>query len=215
MIRRLFAQGVFALALLQPSFASAEVLHGRDTDANCGDNLVDLRQWTPADGPAAAFVANAALDQKGTLFIALGFDDKGFWSVEDEQGWDGCDHDCNALYLVHTSFKGVRTPHLLDSPGSGGEEREKDLRATKRKNIKRNLFALAKGPWKVSELKHDYKLRTPAVDSDGNILKFTGWFAQVKQDKQPALRFALVNESHMCWCRASWRGYTLAEKKKK
>lgn len=217
MIRRLLVSGLLAAATLLPSFAHAERLHAKSGGGNCGDQIVDLRQWRPADGPAAEFIAKAVESSDGTLFIALGFDDRGFWSVEGEDGWDACDHDCASLYLVHTTFQGARTTHLLDAPNVG-QGRDKDHAATRRRNIKTRLFKLAQpdqGPFKVSDLKHDYKLRKPAVDRDGTIVKFTGWFADVRREDKPALRFGLVDETSMCWCKASWRGYVLAEKKKK
>lgn len=215
MLRRLLASAALAsLALFPTASAYAERLHARSGSSQCADQVVDVRTWRPADGPAAEQIVKLVETANGTLFVGVGFDEEGFWSVEEEGGWDACDNDCVSLNLVHTTFAGVRTTHLLDGPGLGAG-RSKDYAGTRRKNIKQSLFKLAKGPWKVSELSHDYKLRTPEADSSGTVKTFTGWFTDVRRKGKPALRFGLVDETTMCFCKATWRGYALAETKKK
>jgi hypothetical protein len=210
-------------ALLFGTMAQAEQLTG--TGGNCVGGVADVRTWRPEHGPAAAFIANAYTSAEGTLFIGLGFDAQGFWSVEDHSGSDAGEGP-GVLYLAHTSFKGVRTLHKVydgTEHASFEEVRQPDdtveqtmarLHDAQRAAIKKRLFTLAAGPWKVKSLSHDYRLGTPKRNEEGSIETFTGWFAEAAMHGKPTLRFGIVGEPFMCWCDYGWRGYTLAAPKK-
>lgn len=222
----LCAAALFAGLFTSSAAAHAEQLLG-ETGSNCGSHVADVRVWRPEYGPPAAFIADAYLSPEGSLFVGLGFDKTGFWSAEDEPGTDACD-DCGQLNLVHTTFRGVRKTHVvysskdapetdLEAPATAGDETQRIARSQskKRELIKKRLFSLAAGPWKIKSLSHDYRLSTPRRDEDGKIERFTGWFAEASQTGEPTLRFGIVSRPFMCWCDDSWQGYALASPKKK
>src|SRR5215218_615295 len=67
--------------------AAAEPLTGRiavDGNRACGSFSADPRRWSEADGSPVRFVA-AAIDD-GADWIGLGYDARGFWSVEAMEG---------------------------------------------------------------------------------------------------------------------------------
>ncbi len=202
--------------------AQAEQLVG--TGGNCVGGVADVRTWRPEYGAPAAFIADAYTSAEGTLFVALGFDSTGFWSVEDHSGSDASE-GAGVLYLAHTSFKGERTLHRvydgtghapfeeIRQPDDTPEQTTDRFHAVQRAAIKKRLFTLAAGPWKVKALVHDYRLGTPKRNEEGGIETFTGWFAEAAKPDKPTLRFGIVGDPFMCWCDYGWRGYTLAAPK--
>ncbi|NUP05787.1 MAG: hypothetical protein HOW73_06980 [Polyangiaceae bacterium] len=208
------AAAALAFTLAVSSDASAEGLRGEPFGGGigCGSAYADIERWTPAEGPAAAYIADAFMQHGGSLWMALGYDDTGFWSAEGYAA-DACD-DCDQLDLVHTTFSGTRTSFsVLTSELRDKSRSADDPAATLRAGIKQRLFSLAAKTWPVTKLSHDYKLELPKHDADGKIEKFTGWMAEVKKKDGFLLRFGPVGHPHMCWCDQSFTGYTLAKPK--
>ncbi len=213
-----------AALLFSMTTAHAETLSG--TAGNCVGGTADVRTWRPEVGPAASFIAHAYTSAEGTLFIGLGFDETGYWSIEDHGGMDAGE-GAGVLYLAHTSFAAERTLHrVYDGTGHASFDQIKQpddtpeqafarFQAAQRAAIKKRLFTLAAGPWKVASLTHDYRLNTPRRAELGEIETFTGWFAEAKRADKPALRFGMFGKPYMCWCDYGWRGYTLAAPKAK
>lgn len=206
----------FACALVVGSAqANATSLHGElpqpdDEYRACSQEAAEVLKWAPANGPLGNFLADA-FEQHSSLWIGLGYDDKGFWSAEADSGSDACD-SCGKMSLVRTSFDGKeRTSFLIGK----GYDQEPGTPGERRKKLKQRVFKVAAGELDVKALKHDYKLNLPKHDADGKMEKFSGWFAEVKKKDGSLLRYALVSESFMCWCHPSWRAYTLAAPKKK
>jgi hypothetical protein len=201
------------LALLPLHFstpASAKPLHGELENSTCAFHGAEVVRWTPASGPLAAFVADTYF-ARTDVFIALGYDDEGFWSVEGDPGNDACE-SCGSLHLRHTSFSGERKLDVLLAQGRDADQ-ESD-QAKRRAALKKKIFRATRGPLELAALRQDYTLTLPAHDAEGKIEKFTGWFAQVKKKDGAVVRFAQVSEGFMCWCDTSWRAYTLAPPKK-
>jgi hypothetical protein len=208
-----------AVGFLFGTTAQAETLSGQA--GNCVGGAADVRTWRPELGPPAAFIASAYTSAQGSLFIGLGFDESGYWTVEDHGGMDSGE-GAGVLYLAHTSFEGTRTLHRvydgtehgsyeeIKQPDDSSEQAFARFQAAQRAAIKRRLFTLAAGPWKVESLSHRYRLNTPKRAEDGSIETFTGWFAEAAKPGKPALRFGMFGEPFMCWCDYGWRGYTLA-----
>lgn len=173
-----------------------------------GCNLVraEVERWSPAQGPPAAFLAQRFLDNGGqSRLVVLGLDRTGVWTAELGAPSDACD-DCDRLALVHTSFSGKRSRHLV-ADASQLNELEREAR---RARVKQVLFKLAAGPWQVSELSQRYRLTLPRHDVEGRLERYTGWLAQVEVPERSTLRYGVRNESQMCWCFPSWHGYALA-----
>jgi hypothetical protein len=208
---RLAWLGLVALLGL-PAPANAEPLHGITSleVVGCVSFEADVRRWTPAEGPLASYVADAYLHRQGALFVAIGYDAKGFWSAESDSGNDGF-NDASSLWLRHTTFAGERKSYKLHQANDEPEEARAALRAP----IKQKIFAVAKGPLDLTALRHDYRMRMPAHDDDGFIKPFSGWFAEVQHKDGSLLRFGQVARSYMCFCDDHWRGYALAAPKKK
>jgi hypothetical protein len=191
------------------STARAERLSGElpmkeDAFVSCSSFSADILQWTPADGPAATFIADAFERSGASLWVGLGYDASGFWSAESAAASDACD-DCNYLDLVHTSFTGTRTVYaVVDSVTTPA--------TSLRQALKTRLFGLAASRWPVARLSHDYKLRLPKRDPEGRIEKFSGWMAEVSKRGGFLLRFGQTSTSSMCWCSDDWNGYALAKK---
>jgi hypothetical protein len=207
------AASLFALAwlvLFEATPAAATPLSGDAGDSSCAYSSADVLSWTPSAGPLATFLADE-FERAGNLFVALGYDANGFWSAEADTGSDACD-DCSTLRLVRTSFDGKERKTFVVGQGLDLEE---GTAAERRQRLKTRVFKVAASELNLKALKHDYKLELPKHDAEGRIEKFSGWFAQVKKKDGALLRFALVNESQMCWCFPSWRAYTLAEPKPK
>jgi hypothetical protein len=210
---------IVTTSLLFATTARAETLSGEA--GSCVGGVADVRTWRPELGPPASFIANAYTSAEGTLFVGLGFDASGYWSIEDHTGMDASDEG-SILYLAHTRFDGGRELHRVydgSEHGSYDELRLPDdtpeqtlarYQKAQRAAIKRRLFQLAAGPWKVATLSHDYRLKTPKRTEDGSLESFTGWFAEATKTGQPVLRFGIFGEPFMCWCDDAWRGYTLA-----
>jgi hypothetical protein len=181
----------------------------REEGGNCALKHAEVLKWTPADGPPASFIADAFLDHGGSLWMALGYDESGFWSAEGY--WNDASDEGGGLVLVHTSFSGKRR----SSPVAAYDLAQKHPdRAELRKAIKARLFTLAAGTWNVEKLSHDYKLKLPKHDAEGRIETFTGWMAEVSRPGGFVLRFAPTASTFMCWCDYSWTGYALAKPKK-
>ena len=170
----------------------------------CESVAANVVRWRPSDGAPASFVAESFL-AKGyeNALVLLGADASGFWTAETTVPSDACD-DCDILHLVHTSFGGERKSYVV-------AEKQKLVAldaAARLARVKRGLFALAAGPWHVSELSQDYRLSFPDND-EGLLRRYTGWFAEVRVGGKPGLRFGVESKSFMCWCSDAWRGYAL------
>jgi hypothetical protein len=217
-IRDAAAALTMALSLALPTTASAVQLSGElkppkgapeDTFVSCAHASADVLRWTPAAGPLASYVADAYLANEN-VFIVIGYDARGFWSAEADPGTDAC--GCSKLYLRHTSFSGERLgSHAL---GQGSESDPEQDQARRRDAIKQRIFTVAAGPLDVAALRQDLTLGLPKHDAEGNIEKFTGWFAELKKKDGALVRFAIVSTPFMCWCDSSWKAYTLAAPKK-
>ncbi len=202
---------VFALVVLfEATPAAATPLSGDAGDGSCAYSSADVLVWKPSAGSLANFLADE-FERAGNLFIALGYDANGFWSAEADIGSDACD-DCSTMHLVRTSFDGKERKTFVIGRG---RDQEEGTPAERRKKLKTRVFKVAASELNVKALKHDYTLELPKHDAEGKIEKFSGWFAQVKKKNGALLRFAIVNESRMCWCFPSWRAYTLAAPKPK
>lgn len=218
-LRDVAASLTVALSLALPTTASAIQLSGElkppkgapeGTFVNCAHESAEVLRWTPAAGPLASYVADAYLASQN-VFIVIGYDARGYWTAEADPGTDAC--GCSTLYLRHTSFAGERlSSHTL---GRGSEADTEQDQVKRRDAIKQKIFTVAKGPLDVSALRQDLTLTLPKHDAEGNIEKFTGWFAELKKKDGALVRFAVVSTPFMCWCDSSWKAYTLAPPKKK
>jgi hypothetical protein len=158
-----------------------------------------VRRWTPADGPAAAFIADVFLAPQSNEWIGLGHDDRGYWAAEVTTG-DACD-TCAQLALTRTGFDGTRAVYPVASYDGVGPDTRRDTMA--------QLFRLAAGPWNVAQLRHDATLRVPRSNAEGEVDGFTGWVVEIQKGAQ-ILRVAQVDTPFMCWCNPGFRGYALA-----
>jgi hypothetical protein len=171
----------------------------------------EVLRWTPSEGSLANYLADR-FARNDDMFIALGYDAKGFWSAEADIGSDACEGACTTMSLVHTSFDGKERRSFLvgrsehDEPGTPAERRKK---------LKARIFRVVASDLDLGALEQDYSFQLPKHDAAGKIEKFSGWLAQVQKRDRALLRFKLVNESQMCWCFPSWSAYTLAAPKPK
>jgi hypothetical protein len=189
---------------------AAKPLSGDRSEGSCSEVSAEVLRWTPSEGSLANYLADA-FGRNDDMFVALGYDAKGFWSAEADIGSDACEGQCTTMRLVRTSFDGKERRSFLvgrsahDEPGTPAERRKK---------LKARIFSVVRSDLDLAALEQDYTFQLPKHDAEGKIEKFTGWFAQVKR-RDARLRFALVNESQMCWCFPSWSGYALADRKPK
>ena len=191
-----------------PAAAMSLWVDGEPTSLG-GCNLVsaDVVRWTPSKGPPAAFIADRFLENRGrNSLIVLGVDATGVWTAEMHTITDACD-DCDVLHLVHTSFGGKRNSYLVAESMKLAELEPAPERRLAR--VKQALFRLAAGPWNVQALSQQYRFSLPKHDTKGRLERYTGWFADVRVDRNPGLRFGVRSVSQMCWCSPSWRGYVL------
>jgi hypothetical protein len=195
------------LILRSPQAAAIPLWVDGEPTSLGGCNLVsaDVMRWMPSKGPPAAFIADRFLENRGrSSLIVLGVDATGVWTAEMHTITDACD-DCDVLHLVHTSFRGKRNSHLVAESVELAELEPEQRRA----RVKQALFRLAAGPWNVPALSQQYRLSLPKHDAEGRLERYTGWFADVRVDRNPGLRFGVRSVSQMCWCSPSWRGYVL------
>ena len=189
------------------TLASATELRVEEQPMSVGGcNLVsgEVVRWKPSEGPPAAFIAERFVAGSGNLLITLGADGDGFWTAETAAASDAC-HDCNVLRLVHSTFAGQRKHYVVADAVKLGELGPDERRA----RVKQRLFELASGPWNVRELSQRYRLGLVKRDDYGRIIRYTGWFAEVRAPGQPAMRFGIRSESFMCWCSDRWTAYPL------
>jgi hypothetical protein len=196
----IMAAALVSLSLLAASHAEAEPLRF-DGTANCEQPETEVLHWTPSKGPAAQFVADAFV-KYGNVWIGLGADATGYWSAETIDN-DACDpHDCSFLQLVHTSFEGKRTVHLIGRHDSMDQA-----------TVKKKLFAVAAKSWPVASLTHGEKLRLAAHATDGAMAKLPGWWVEVTVPrptvkKGTILRYGLAGKAEMsCACSYEWQAW--------
>lgn len=172
--------------------------------AGCSSVSADVIRWKPSDGAPAAFIADRFLDGEGNRLVILGADAGGIWTAETRSD-DACGDECATLDLVHTSYSGARkTQRVADAQAL------RELSVEERTaRIKQKLFGLASSPWKAPEWTQAYTLSFPRYSPEGQIERYTGWFAEVKVAGKPGMRFGVVSRSFMCWCSDQWNGYPL------
>jgi hypothetical protein len=195
------------LSLCSPQAAAMSLWVDGEPTSLGGCNLVsaEVMRWTPSKGPPAAFIADRFLENRGrSSLIVLGVNATGVWTAEMHTITDACD-DCDVLHLVHTSFGGKRNSYLV-AESMELAELAPEQRLTR---VKQALFRLAAGPWNVPALSQQYRLSLPKHDAEGRLEHYTGWFVDVRVDRNPGLRFGVRSVSQMCWCSPSWRGYAL------